>query len=215
MLLTRISIDGNCRAASIAAFALARSAAKGSSFAFGCDLRMDSIASDTRSSVRPFTITRAPSAASDLAMAKPIPAVEPVTNAVLFSSFKFMDVPVARLFCAKPAMVLPLSSVLVEQKIAAQWREENGHCPSGTRRWPKNLRWHVHRAWPDGTFPWRYWSAAWQHRLRRRLPPRGAYLFASSATETRRRNCDCRSCPVSLPEKVRPRACRAVNRTTS
>src|SRR5712691_7022377 len=59
--------------------------------AFGRDLRMAAMASDTRASVRPLTITRVPSAASDLAMAKPIPAVEPVTKAVLFSSFKFMD----------------------------------------------------------------------------------------------------------------------------
>jgi hypothetical protein len=53
---------------------------------------MDAMLSDTRASVRPLTITRVPSAASDLAMAKPIPAVEPVTKAVLFSTFKFMDV---------------------------------------------------------------------------------------------------------------------------
>src|SRR3989442_14586412 len=59
---------------------------------FGCDFRMDAMLSDTRASVRPLTITRVPSAASDLTIAEPIPAVEPVTKAVLFSSFKFMDV---------------------------------------------------------------------------------------------------------------------------
>ena len=36
------------------------------------------------------TITRAPSAASALAMAKPIPAVEPLTRASLFSSWRFI-----------------------------------------------------------------------------------------------------------------------------
>ena len=87
-----MSTDGNRRAISIAASAFARFATKGSSLAFGCDPLMDAMASDTRASVRPFTITRVPSAASDLAMAKPIPAVEPVTKAVLFSSFRFMDV---------------------------------------------------------------------------------------------------------------------------
>jgi len=35
------------------------------------------------------TITRAPSVASALAMAKPIPAVEPLTSASLFSSWRF------------------------------------------------------------------------------------------------------------------------------
>src|SRR5208337_3138934 len=47
----------------------------------------------TRASVRPLTITRHPSAASDLAMAKPIPAVEPVTRASLFSIFRFVSAP--------------------------------------------------------------------------------------------------------------------------
>ena len=38
----------------------------------------------------PLTMTRAPSAASALAIAKPIPAVEPLTRANLFSSWRFM-----------------------------------------------------------------------------------------------------------------------------
>src|SRR5207247_7054299 len=52
--------------------------------------RMAAMASVTRASLRPLTTTRAPSAASALAMAKPIPAVEPVTSASLLSSWRFM-----------------------------------------------------------------------------------------------------------------------------
>jgi hypothetical protein len=39
--------------------------------------------------VRPFTITRAPSRAKVAAIARPMPAVLPLTNAVLPSSCKF------------------------------------------------------------------------------------------------------------------------------
>src|SRR6185436_12907600 len=45
-------------------------------------------ASSTRPCERPLTTTAAPSCASNEAMAKPIPAVEPVTSAFLFVSCK-------------------------------------------------------------------------------------------------------------------------------
>src|SRR5207253_11218706 len=50
-----------------------------------------SFASTTALSVRPFTMTRAPSRASPVAMANPMPLVEPETRAVLSASFRFMD----------------------------------------------------------------------------------------------------------------------------
>src|SRR5712691_6788823 len=49
-----------------------------------------STAADTRASVRPFTMTFAPSAASAAAMANPMPAVEPDTTAVLPLSPRFI-----------------------------------------------------------------------------------------------------------------------------
>ena len=67
-----------------------RSATRPSRRAAGWSRRIASSAVTTRASVRPFTTTRAPSAASPLAMAKPIPAVEPVTSASLPSSCRFM-----------------------------------------------------------------------------------------------------------------------------
>src|ERR1700723_3351636 len=48
------------------------------------------MACSTRVSVRPFTITSAPSPANASAIAYPIPAVDPVTNARLPSNSKFM-----------------------------------------------------------------------------------------------------------------------------
>ena len=47
---------------------------------------MRATASSTPSAVRPFTMTSAPSAANARAIAKPIPAVLPVTRASLFAS---------------------------------------------------------------------------------------------------------------------------------
>src|SRR5947209_7811243 len=52
-----------------------------------CD-RIAAIAASTRSCVRPFTYTCAPSIASAWAIANPIPAVDPVTNATLVVSFR-------------------------------------------------------------------------------------------------------------------------------
>ncbi len=73
-----------------AASALDKSSASPSSFAVGTFARMEAMASFTRASLRPLTMTRVPSAASALAMAKPIPAVEPLTRASLFSSWRFI-----------------------------------------------------------------------------------------------------------------------------
>ena len=56
----------------------------------GCWLVFRSIAVLTRPSVRPFTMTRAPSRASPFAIAKPIPAVEPETSASLSFSCRSM-----------------------------------------------------------------------------------------------------------------------------
>src|SRR5260221_4283181 len=75
---------------SVASRTLDKSSASASSLAEGMPARMDAMASATRASVRPLTTTRAPSAARALAMAKPMPAVEPVTRASLFSSWRFM-----------------------------------------------------------------------------------------------------------------------------
>src|SRR5206468_1914872 len=48
-------------------------------------------ASATAFSERPFTMTRAPSRASPVAMANPMPLVEPETSAVLSVSFRFIN----------------------------------------------------------------------------------------------------------------------------
>src|SRR6266446_713472 len=89
-LFTRMSTPGKRRVASIEASALARSSARGSSVAEGTAARMAASASVTRFSLRPLRMTRAPSAARPLAIAKPMPAVEPVTRASLSWSWRFM-----------------------------------------------------------------------------------------------------------------------------
>src|SRR3979411_3273965 len=53
---------------------------------------MCSFASATALSERPFTMTRAPSRASPVAMANPIPLVEPETRAVLSVSWRFISI---------------------------------------------------------------------------------------------------------------------------
>src|SRR3989441_2993243 len=59
-----------------------KSAAMPSTFAAAACDRIAATAASTRSCVRPFTWTCAPSLASDLAIANPIPAVDPVTSAI-------------------------------------------------------------------------------------------------------------------------------------
>src|SRR5258705_11337830 len=82
-LFTSTSTLGKRLIVSFAASAVERSRASASSLADGTPSRMAAIASATRASLRPLMITRAPSAASSLAMAKPMPAVEPLTSASL------------------------------------------------------------------------------------------------------------------------------------
>ena len=60
-------------------------------FASGTVCLMLALASATAFSVRPFTMTRAPSRASPVAMANPIPLVEAETRAVLSVTFRFID----------------------------------------------------------------------------------------------------------------------------
>ena len=85
-LLTRMSTWGNRAMSASVTAGSARSPAKSRR---GGRPRA---ASATRDSVRPFTITRAPSAASARAIARPMPAVEPVTKASLSVSWRFMRV---------------------------------------------------------------------------------------------------------------------------
>src|ERR1700688_2586154 len=60
-------------------------------FASGCNFRISRMAASTRACPLPLTITDTDSAASARADAKPIPAVEPVTNALLPSSCRSMS----------------------------------------------------------------------------------------------------------------------------
>ena len=81
-----MSTSGNARTVSAAPSAVPLSATSGS------PAPIASIARETVSSLRPLTMTRAPSRASDVAIAWPIPAVEAVTSAVLPSSSRSIAV---------------------------------------------------------------------------------------------------------------------------
>ncbi len=85
-------MSGKRSPASAAACALDKSRASASSFADGLYARIEVIASFTRASVRPLMMTRAPSAARALAIANPIPAVDPVTSAFFPFNSKFTGV---------------------------------------------------------------------------------------------------------------------------
>jgi len=74
-------------------FRLAEIADKRPTFARGCFRKTFARAAATRSSERPFMITVAPSPARAEQMAKPMPAVEPVTKASLPVSCKSMVPP--------------------------------------------------------------------------------------------------------------------------
>src|SRR5271156_6041901 len=91
MLLTRTSTPGSAWMSFAQPAAFATSLATPDTFALGCALRILATAASTRSWVLPFTTTDAPSAANALAVAKPIPAVEPVTNTFLPASCKSMN----------------------------------------------------------------------------------------------------------------------------
>src|SRR2546422_1013745 len=85
-LFTRTSASGTRRTNASTPLALPRSAATPRAPAPPARPRMRSTADDTRASVRPLTTTAAPSSASAVAIANPMPAVEPVTTAVFPSS---------------------------------------------------------------------------------------------------------------------------------
>src|SRR5665647_1851426 len=89
-LLTRMSTSGYCFATAATPSTVDRSAAAGRSSAVGLSFVIRAIASSTRACVRPLTITAAPSRASVLAIAKPMPSVEPLTSAVFPLSCRSM-----------------------------------------------------------------------------------------------------------------------------
>ena len=81
-LLTRMSTSGSRAVTARHPAAVARSAATPSADTPATSPRSLDSASSTRASVRPLRVTVAPSAASARAVAKPIPAVDPVTSAL-------------------------------------------------------------------------------------------------------------------------------------
>src|SRR6267143_163108 len=82
-LLTKMSASGTCWRNVSTPWAVPRSAGTPRRSAFPTLARIFLTAAATRASVRPLTMTLALSAASVAAMAKPIPAVDPDTTAVL------------------------------------------------------------------------------------------------------------------------------------
>src|SRR3984885_2060284 len=90
MLLTRISTLGRACVSFAQPAAFETSLATPDTSALECDFRILAMAASTRCCVLPFTTTDAPSAANALAVAKPIPAVEPVTNTFLPASCRSM-----------------------------------------------------------------------------------------------------------------------------
>src|ERR1700733_12783836 len=91
MLLTKISTRGRALVSLAQPAAFETSLATPDTSALECDFRILAMAASTRSCVLPFTTTDAPSAANALAAAKPIPAVDPVTNTFLPASFRSMS----------------------------------------------------------------------------------------------------------------------------
>src|ERR1700684_3674406 len=89
-LLTRMSTAGNCFTSVAATVASARSPGKLSSFASGTVLRIFTTGSSNADLERPLTITRQPSRARPVTMARPIPLVEPETRASLPDNCKFI-----------------------------------------------------------------------------------------------------------------------------
>src|SRR4051812_7928441 len=80
-LLTRMSTSGNCATSAAQPSAPPRSNAAAWTLADGEACRIFAIASVTAASSRPLTITSAPICASPIAVASPMPRVEPVTSA--------------------------------------------------------------------------------------------------------------------------------------
>src|SRR5437868_12258750 len=82
-LLTRMSTSGNCFTSAAQPAALPRSNVATCTLADGAACRTFATASPTAALSRPLTITSAPICASPMAVASPMPRVEPVTSAVL------------------------------------------------------------------------------------------------------------------------------------
>ena len=115
-LLTRISMPGYCATRASAAAAVLRSPAKPSTAPPGA-AGMRATAASTEAWARPLTITRAPSAASAVAMARPMPAVLPETRASLPLSCRFMGIPFEQLDAGErmarvpnPCSIMPCGS---------------------------------------------------------------------------------------------------------
>jgi hypothetical protein len=89
-LLTRISIAGTAAASCSHPSAVETSAAMPRTFAFVMAAFSADAALSALVCVRPLTTTSAPDCASPLAMAKPIPLVEPLTSAVFPERSMFM-----------------------------------------------------------------------------------------------------------------------------
>ncbi len=89
-LLTRTSAEVTCCRNESTPAEVPRSAATPRASAFGTRWRIFPRAAATRASVRPLITTLAPSAAKAMAIASPIPAVEPDTTAVLSCSSRFI-----------------------------------------------------------------------------------------------------------------------------
>src|SRR6267142_6364979 len=92
-LLTRISTSGNCFTSAAQPAALPRSNAAACTLADGAACWTFATASPTAALSRPLTITSAPICASPLAVASPMPRVEPVTSAVLSVRSRSMRYP--------------------------------------------------------------------------------------------------------------------------
>src|SRR5205823_2586247 len=90
-LLTRMSASGACAKKASAPSAVERSAAMPEMSTSGKASRICRTASSTRAFPRPLTTTEAPARASPSAVARPMPAVDPVTIAVRPLSSIFMS----------------------------------------------------------------------------------------------------------------------------
>src|SRR2546429_3324849 len=92
-LLTRMSTSGNCFTSAAQPAALPRSNVATCTLADGAACRTFATASPTATLSRPLTITSAPICASPMAVASPMPRVEPVTSAVLSVRSRSMRYP--------------------------------------------------------------------------------------------------------------------------
>ena len=77
-----MSTDGSASNSAAAPSAVATSAAAPSKRASGCSDRSSATTASTRAESRPFTYATAPHSASRAAIARPMPCVDPLTNAL-------------------------------------------------------------------------------------------------------------------------------------